>query len=86
MSEQGRYVRCGHCGGRVHFKPGQLWECRIPTTGERAQLRIVHCDRDGAIVEQVGREGIEPRWGLSYAEILLRFDRASSAAQHGSGK
>jgi DNA-directed RNA polymerase subunit RPC12/RpoP len=66
----GRYLRCATCGGRVHFKPLQVWRHTIH--GEDGRLRILYCDVDGAIVEQIGRE-YDGRFGISYSDLVAAY-------------
>jgi DNA-directed RNA polymerase subunit RPC12/RpoP len=62
---RGKRVECPCCGHRVTVRGNQTWKQR--TGPER--IRIVSAERDGAIVEQIGREDVEPRWGLSYVAL-----------------
>lgn len=59
---RGRRVECPCCGHRITVRGNQVWKQR---NGDE-RIRIVSAERDGAIVEQVGREDIEPRWAISY--------------------
>jgi hypothetical protein len=66
-----RRIKCPCCLRPRVIRVGQEWERRI--FGAEARLRIVHPDKDGVIVEQVGRETIEPRWGISYRDLQHEY-------------
>jgi hypothetical protein len=66
---RGRGATCAHCGHRVTVRGQEVWKA----IGLDARLRIVAADRDGAIVEQVGREHLESRWGISYRDLLTGY-------------
>lgn len=67
---------CPCCGGRVIFRVGQVWSVRGKPD---VQLRIVSPERDGAIVEQVGRESVDPRWGVSYSNLVKGYVKEREA-------
>jgi hypothetical protein len=64
---ESRRVDCPCCHRRIVVRAGQVW----PHRHHAASLRIVSAERDGAIVEQVGRDG--ERWGLSYRDLLAVY-------------
>ena len=66
--ERGRYLKCDHCGSRVRIAPGQVW---VALVYGGAALRIIACDRDGAIVEQLDRQK-DGRFGFSYRDLMLQ--------------
>lgn len=71
---RGRRARCDCCGTSVTVRGNQIWTQRASSMhGGPASLRIVAADKDGAIVEQVGREDIESRWGISYRDLLSGY-------------
>ncbi len=70
---RGRRATCGCCGHRVTVRGQQVWRHR----GHEAQVRIVSAEKDGAIVEQVGREHLESRWGISYVDLLSTYRKES---------
>jgi len=63
---------CQYCGSRIIFRVGQVWRDRAVD----ARLRIVSPDRDGAIVEQVGRN---ERWSVSYRELVSSYVKEREA-------
>lgn len=61
---ESRRVKCPCCNRAMVVRAGQVWPSRLRV----ASLRIVSAERDGAVVEQVGRDG--ERWGLAYRDLL----------------
>jgi hypothetical protein len=68
---RGRRAECDCCGRKITVRGQQVWKSRV----HEASLRIVSADKDGAIVEQVGREHLESRWGISYTDLLKGYRR-----------
>lgn len=67
---RGRYTKCDCCGQRVIVRGGQVWDSRAYD----ASILVVSAERDGAIVEQLGRD--DPRWGLAYVDLLRDYRKA----------
>lgn len=63
---RGRRVECQCCGRRLIVRGGQVWRSRM----HDASLVIISAERDGAIVEQIGRDD---RWGITYRDLLASF-------------
>lgn len=74
-----RRVTCPCCERGRMVKMGQVWSQRLGG----GELRIVSAERDGAIVEQVGREKIDPRWGVSYADLQESYVLGRSGGSDG---
>lgn len=53
INPRGRRTECLCCGHLVTVRGGQTWE----SVAHDASVRIISAERDGAIVEQIGRAG-----------------------------
>lgn len=64
---RGRRVSCRCCGRLITVRGGQVWESRVYD----ASILIISAERDGAIVEQAGRDG--ERWGIGFQDLLRGY-------------
>lgn len=63
-----RHARCPHCGERTVVAVGQVWA--LLGLDSTVHVRIVDVDCDGAIVEQIGRDG---RFTLTYEHLIRSY-------------
>jgi hypothetical protein len=75
--DKGRRVQCPCCRRRHTVRPRDVWQSKAMPG---ARLRIVSAEKDGAIAEQIGREDVDPRWGISYHDLQRDYYRVRSEA------
>jgi hypothetical protein len=86
MSEPFSRIVCTCCGEtkkRVKIRRGDVWRSKF-TDGQGLRgpsVRIIAPDKDGAVIEQVGREEIDGRFGMSYRHLVGNYERVVASTR-----